>query len=358
VFTPTGQVLPVFLSQRVILADFDGDGDLDAFVLSHSFPSLILFNDGLGFFTQSLQALGSASDLGADAGDIDGDGDIDLFVTGIGGHVNTAAFNDGNGVFSFSAQNNGPEARGVALGDLDGDGDLDAFLAQAGGPGAALGDRVLLNDGTGLFADTGQSLGDRFSTDVGLADLDGDGDLDAFVTNSSLFGNDPADTVWRNNGQALFTDTGQQLGAADGNDVELADVDDDGDVDAFVAESLAPETVWLNDGTALFTGNGQTLGNPSAQNLELSLGDLDGDGDLDAFVLGGNGGGELVYLNVDASAPCPADLDGDGNVGVVDMLALLSAWGSDPAGAADLDGDGEVSVVDLLALLAAWGPCP
>ncbi len=358
VFAPTGQTLPVFLSSRVILADFDGDGDLDAFVLSHSFPSRILFNDGMAGFTEGQQSLGSSSALGADAGDVDGDGDTDLFVTGVDGHVNTVAFNDGAGAFTYSSQNNGPSARSVALGDLDGDGDLDAFLTQAGGPGAMLGNRVLLNDGAGLFADTGQLLGDRFGTDVELADLDGDGDLDAFVANSSAFGNDPANTVWRNDGQGSFEDTGQQLGAADSNDVDLADLDGDGDVDAFVADSFSPETVWLNDGTGLFTGNGQALGDSSAQNLEVSLGDLDGDGDPDAFVLGGSGGGELVYLNVDGAAPCPADLDGDGSVGVTDMLALLAAWGTDPGGAPDLDGDGDVAVTDLLTLLAAWGACP
>ncbi|MHC4209730.1 MAG: GC-type dockerin domain-anchored protein [Planctomycetota bacterium] len=55
---------------------------------------------------------------------------------------------------------------------------------------------------------------------------------------------------------------------------------------------------------------------------------------------------------------CPADIDGDGEVGVVDFLALLAAWGPNPGHPADIDGDGEVGVVDFLALLAAWGPCP
>ncbi len=53
------------------------------------------------------------------------------------------------------------------------------------------------------------------------------------------------------------------------------------------------------------------------------------------------------------------DLDGDGQVGIVDMLLLLSAWGPcpDPPGEcdADLDGDGEVGILDFLALLAGWG---
>lgn len=54
----------------------------------------------------------------------------------------------------------------------------------------------------------------------------------------------------------------------------------------------------------------------------------------------------------------PGDIDGDGVVGVTDLLALLAAWG--PCGEcgacpADLDGDCAVGVTDLLALLGNWG---
>ncbi len=57
----------------------------------------------------------------------------------------------------------------------------------------------------------------------------------------------------------------------------------------------------------------------------------------------------------------PADLNGDNQIGVADLLALLSAWGTctDPQDCpADLDDDGSVGVSDLLILLAAWGPVP
>lgn len=50
------------------------------------------------------------------------------------------------------------------------------------------------------------------------------------------------------------------------------------------------------------------------------------------------------------------DLDGDGMVGILDLLALLSAWGPCAGECpADLDGDGAVGVLDLLTLLAYWG---
>lgn len=56
--------------------------------------------------------------------------------------------------------------------------------------------------------------------------------------------------------------------------------------------------------------------------------------------------------------PCPWDLDGCGAVGVVDLLELLAAWGTDPGGPPDFDGSGDVGITDFLDLLAHWGVCP
>ena len=53
---------------------------------------------------------------------------------------------------------------------------------------------------------------------------------------------------------------------------------------------------------------------------------------------------------------CPADVTNDGVVGVDDVLAVVSAWGtSDPD--ADIDGNGTVGTDDLLAVLSGWGLC-
>ena len=60
-------------------------------------------------------------------------------------------------------------------------------------------------------------------------------------------------------------------------------------------------------------------------------------------------------------SPCPADLDGSGDVGVKDLLFLLGTWGPCPKKGdcpADFDDSGDVGVKDLLFLLGAWGPCP
>ncbi len=72
---------------------------------------------------------------------------------------------------------------------------------------------------------------------------------------------------------------------------------------------------------------------------------------------GFNSGSAYLF---DAAAPgmCPWDLDGSSSVGILDLLALLAAWGPNPGHPADFDGDGTVGILDLLALLANWGPCP
>lgn len=61
--------------------------------------------------------------------------------------------------------------------------------------------------------------------------------------------------------------------------------------------------------------------------------------------------------NFQFTPACPWDLDGDGEIGVVDLLTVLGQWGTDPGGPPDFDGDGDVGVTDLLKVLALWGPC-
>lgn len=56
-------------------------------------------------------------------------------------------------------------------------------------------------------------------------------------------------------------------------------------------------------------------------------------------------------------ADCVADVNGDGDVGLQDLLIILSVWESDDA-LADVNADLTVDLQDLLAVLSAWGPCP
>jgi hypothetical protein len=69
-------------------------------------------------------------------------------------------------------------------------------------------------------------------------------------------------------------------------------------------------------------------------------------------------GDQRIYANViEFVETCPWDCgDGDGDVGIIDFLALLAQWGQVGA-PCDIDGGG-VGIADMLDLLANWGPCP
>jgi hypothetical protein len=70
-----------------------------------------------------------------------------------------------------------------------------------------------------------------------------------------------------------------------------------------------------------------------------------------------NGEQDVYYIRIGTSVMCPADVNGDDVVDVLDLLLVLAAWGA-TSGPEDINGDGIVDVLDLLELLANWGPCP
>jgi hypothetical protein len=364
-FTDRGESLGSSHSFDAALGDLDGDGDLDGFVANfYDQPNTVWLNGGPvpgppGPFGPSGQSLGSSRSAGVALGDLDGDGDLDAFVAN-SAQPNTVWLNDGMAYFTDSGQDLGSsDSYGVALGDLDGDGDLDALVANHG-TSSGQPNTVWLNDGSGNFTDSGQDLGSLFSLDVALGDLDGDGDLDAFVANYYA-GSGQSNTVWLNDGSGTFTDSGQYLGISASSDLALGDVDGDGDLDAFVANfSGEPNRVWLNDGSGTFTDSGQSLG--SSDSRGVALGDLDGDGDLDAFVANFYDQPNRVYENVYESMACQCDLNHDGKCDMLDWLLFGEDWGrtdcNEPGPEpceCDLNGDGKCDMLDWLLFGQDWG---
>jgi hypothetical protein len=198
---------------KMNVADLDGDGDLD-FLCGGFLPGGSVFiNDGLGNFANETTArMGATAPnflfIITELGDVDGDGDQDLAAA----VMTTGRFerprlllNDGLGYFTDVTDTHMPQrghgGSAMHFADFDDDGDLDLLSVKT--PNIYIGyvgeHHVFLNDGTGHFtfdehATIYGSYSNGFAHRVAIADLDGDGDLDAIEATSSA-GPQPSRTI-------------------------------------------------------------------------------------------------------------------------------------------------------------------
>lgn len=120
---------------------------------------------------------------GVALGDVDGDGWTDIYFAHLSGD-NVLYRNLGGWRFEDITQQAGVAAphrfsTGAVFADIDGDEDLDLFVTAMGGPNVAF-----LNDGTGHFTEVTRERGlssSMGSTSMAFSDVDGDGDLDLYV---------------------------------------------------------------------------------------------------------------------------------------------------------------------------------
>jgi hypothetical protein len=127
-----------------------------------------------------------ADGSGVALGDVDGDGRTDVYLCRIS-RPNALYRNLGDWRFEDITERAGVglgdrASTGAAFADVDGDGDLDLIVTASGQPNS-----LLLNDGSGVFADVSGDAGfivSRASRSLTLADVDGDADLDLYVTNN------------------------------------------------------------------------------------------------------------------------------------------------------------------------------
>ncbi|HED64248.1 MAG TPA: CRTAC1 family protein, partial [Planctomycetes bacterium] len=244
-------------------------------------------------------------------------------------HYNFIDITDASGLGAFEQVNGHPDKHhilesvggGVALFDYDGDGDLDVYLTNGSSlegfePGAEPSDALFRNDGTGRFEDVTEEagLGDRaWTMGVTVADVEGDGDPDLYLTNWG------PDVLLLNDGAGRFRDATDEAGLGDdgwGACARFFDFDGDGDLDLYLskyvvfdAEKMVRERAtksyngvtvfkgprgleaerdrfYINEGGLTFRDASSEVGidEPASFGFEVLAFDYDEDGHQDLFV--------------------------------------------------------------------------
>ncbi len=133
---------------------------------------------------------------------------------------------------------------------------------------------------------------ERTGSGAGFSDYDGDGDLDVYLVNGSLLDlpegvPPPSDRLYRNDGEARFTDVTDEAGLREGEwgaGCLFADFDNDGDPDLFVS-NFGPDVLYRNNGDGTFIDISREAGvHDPRWGSGAAAGDFDSDGFLDLVV--------------------------------------------------------------------------
>ncbi|MFQ5571327.1 MAG: CRTAC1 family protein [Rhodothermales bacterium] len=359
----------------------EGISDLEGRVFQDT-PNRLYRNNGDGTFTEVAQRVGVDDrhwSMAAEALDYDGDGDVDLYLLNYG--PNVFYRNNGDGTFTEVTERlglQGPETLhgfttwsvGAAFWDYNGDGALDVtvcnFLAfdpavvSPGNPelmphpAMYQGQASLLyrQEPDGRFTDVTRDVGlfypDSKCMGMTVFDYDDDGDLDLFQ------GNDHQENfLFRNDGEDGFREVGRAAGVAV-NDQGLptgsmhgsiGDIDGDGLIDILVVD-LRHGALYRNLGNGAFE---DVTASSGVARFFAGMGawaaaffDYDNDGDLDIF--SANGAADELILQR------PLLLENDGTGRFRDVGArrgdYFRAERSGRGGAVwDYDDDGDLDII-------------
>jgi hypothetical protein len=315
---------PDFFSMAVTAADYDNDGHTDLFVTGYG-KAILYHNNGDGTFTDVTKKAGINVDrwsLSSTFLDYDKDGCLDLFVgryvqfdpkyrnfyaadnypgpLDYEGDVNVLYRNNCDGTFTDVTEKSGIGAfkgrtMGVTAADFDNDGWTDIYVANDKTENFLFRNK---HDGTfeemagSAEAAYGQNGESTSAMGPVFADIDGDGLLDLWVTDSKY------NRLLRNTGKLLFDDIGPKSGVSQANaqytswGSGIYDFDNDGWRDIFIFHGglihMIPQeqSIFRNLGDGRFVDVSRAAG-PALDVKTVSRGacfaDYDNDGRMDAF---------------------------------------------------------------------------
>lgn len=334
----------------VVAADFDNDGLTDIFTCGLFEANHLYINRDGNNFTDLARKWNVSEDesngsrklnLGACAADFDNDGNEDIYVTVLNGKNKLYKNIRGKHFVDYSdiSQGIGTEndrTNGVITGDVDNDGDLDIFITNE-----ISSNRLFLNNGAGIFPDDITETAGLTTSFGGMGcsfgDIDNDGDLDLYVANWSA-----KNKLYRNllkeTGRLVFEDITEKAGVGGeaytkSNAVVFADLDNDADLDLFVTNRKTSNKLYINNGQGIFEDKTVSLlGKDTLKSYGAVIADFDGDGYKDIYI--SNVGRNTFYKN----------LKGEKFVeSTVKYGAGIEGYSTGSA-AADFDNDGDIDL--------------
>ncbi|KAA3614052.1 MAG: T9SS C-terminal target domain-containing protein [Calditrichaeota bacterium] len=313
--------IPEYGGHAILFGDVDGDDLQDMYVTHTNFdpnnqgqflvlPDELFINNGNLTFSERAQSAGvddPGQTHGAVFADINNDGFLDLFNGQRGPSGNRLYQNDGLAAFSEITQSAGilPDDRltiGVLALDIENDGDMDLFSGNWG-----LTNELYVNNGAGLFTIEDRGMNDLDNDPAGTmsptaADIDNDGDMDVFLAKR-----EGASRLYINDGSGFFTEEAASRGVnftGIGSGAIFVDLDNDADLDMLLASAASSNPqdgqltklgIFSNDGNGFFTDQ-TNVANIPFSGYSIITGDVDNDGDQDLF-LSINFGMSSLWLN-------------------------------------------------------------
>ena len=286
IFDVSGSESPV--DARLDFINADSNIDLVVATDDNS-PTLVFAGNGMGTFVET-QQLGVSSSHAVQTGDINGDGWVDAIVLNKDSADEVYLNQDGALQLSHTLINTETSFR-IALADVDKDGNVDALIAKSDGTSHFYrNDQLLDNTGTqGNYRVVETGL----VSDFGIVDINGDGTKE-FVTAGAINNNDlesvPVNKIygWSDSLIEMVT-----FGAVDSSQVIVNDIDGDGDEDLFVANTSGFHQIYLNEDGYLAVTN-KLLQNEAYTSSAWVLGDY---GMFNLLLAESLSEGSALYIN-------------------------------------------------------------